>query len=149
MPDSTPDGTSDGGDDEFDKIVEGLDLEMPPPEPIEQDDVDSKQDRDQELWRQPEPKGGGPIYLDEDSIAYRTPPPRPKRPPNKARTWALVTIFGAPGLLVLATIVGILLPRVVVLATALIFVAAVIYLISQLPERGPSHPDWPDDGAVL
>ncbi len=31
----------------------------------------------------------------------------------------------------------------------LTFVAAAIYLVSQLPEHGPSRPDWPDDGAVL
>lgn len=63
--------------------------------------------------------------------------------------WAWAAVLGGPTLMVLATLVGILLPRPAVLAAALIFVAAVIYLISQLPEHGPSRPDWPDDGAVL
>lgn len=138
MPDSTPENQG----DEFDRIVEGLDLEMPRPEHVE------KEVARERPVTPPEPKAWAPVW-DEDSIAYRNPPPRPRRPPSKARTAAWVTVLGAPTLLVMSTLVRIILPRPVVLAAALTFVAAVIYLISQLPERGPAHPDSPDDGAVL
>lgn len=131
-------------DEEFNKIVEGLELEVPPSL-----DVEEPQGRHpSDPTFQPEPKRRAPAEHD-DEIAYRTPSPRPKRPPSKARACAWVAVLAGPGLLVTATLMGILLPRIVVLAAALIFVAAVIYLISQLPEHGPSHPDWPDDGAVL
>ncbi len=135
MPDSTPDP-----DDEFHRIVEGLDLEMPRTENVEREVA-----REQP---EPEPEAPQPRW-DEDAIAYRNPPPRPPRPPSRARTLAWIAVLGAPSLLVLSTVVRILLPRPIVLAAALTFVAGVIYLISQLPERGPSHPDSPDDGAVL
>lgn len=132
-------------DEEFKKIVEGLDLELPfPPE----ESACGRHPSDPRF--QPEPKRRAPAERpDEDEAAYRTPPSRPKRPPSRARTLAWVAVLGGPTLLVLASLAGVLLPRAVVLAAALTFVAAVIYLISQLPEHGPSRPDWPDDGAVL
>lgn len=131
-------------DEEFNKIVEGLDLQLPPSPEIEEPQGRHPSDP----TFQPEPKRRAPAERDDD-IAYRTPSPRPKRPPSRARTLAWIAILGAPTLLVTATLAGVLLPRTVVLAAALTFVAAVIYLISQLPEHGPSRPDWPDDGAVL
>ncbi len=131
-----------GGDDEFDRIVEGLDLEMPPTEHVERE-IAREQPKPE-----PAPEAFEPAW-DEDAIAYRTPPPRQKRPPSKARTASWIAVLGAPALLVLATVVRILLPRPIVLAFALTFVAGLIYLIAQLPERGPGHPDSPDDGAVL
>lgn len=131
-------------DDEFNKIVDGLDLELPFPPPVE-----SGVHHPSDPQFQPEPKRRAPAEREEDEIAYRTPPPRPKRPPSRARTVAWGAVLGGPILLVLATLFGILLPRPVVFSAALTFVAAVIYLISQLPEHGPSRPDWPDDGAVL
>ena len=139
------DRTPESGDDEFDKIVESLDLELPFPDEA----PEPEQWSTPEPWSQPEPKRRAPAERDDDDVAYRTPPARQRRPPNRARTLAWVAVLGGPGLLVLATMVGILLPRPVVLAAAIIFVAAVIYLISQLPEHGPSRRDWPDDGAVL
>lgn len=131
-------------DEEFKKIVEGLELELPFPTHEEKPGPRHPSD----AGFQPEPKRRAPAERDED-VAYRTPAPRHKRPPSRARTAAWIAVLGGPTLLVLATLVGILLPRTIVLAVALTFVAAVIYLISQLPEHGPSRPDWPDDGAVL
>lgn len=131
-------------DDEFNRIVEGLDLELP--FPAEAEEPPQRHPSDPRF--QPEAKRRAPTEHDED-VAYRTPPPRPRRALGRARALAWIAVLGGPSLLVVATIAGILLPRAVVFSVALIFVAAVIYLISQLPERGPSHPDWPDDGAVL
>ena len=126
-------------DEEFDKIVEGLELEMPAFEYFEPEPAPEAAPTVQ----------AEPIDFDDEAIAYRTPPPRPRRQPSKGRTAAWVVLIAGPILLTLSSIIGFMLPRPAVLAAALIFVAAVIYLISQLPERGPSHPDWPDDGAVL
>jgi len=132
-------------EEEFKKIVEGLDLELPFPV----DDGSPGQLHPSEPGFQPEPKRRAPAERDEDEIAYRTPPPRRGRRLSWARALAWSAVLGGPSLLVLATLIGILLPRTVVLSAAMVFVAAVIYLISQLPEHGPSRRDWPDDGAVL
>lgn len=152
MPDSTPES----GEDEFDKIVEHLDLEIPFPAEVEKPEGRHPSDP---LFRpgrrnRSEPRkhsqDAEPASVEPDEeLAYRTPPARPARPPSRARTLAWVSILGSPTLMVVATLSAIILPRPVVLALALTFVAAVIYLISQLPEHGPSRPDWPDDGAVL
>lgn len=125
--------------DEFDRIVEGLELDLsfteeivPEPEP------------------EPAPPRPDPVdEYDADEVAYRIPPPRTPHPPSRARMAAWIVIVCGPMLMVAATVAGLVLPRPVVVAASLIFVAAVIYLISRLPEHGPSHPDWPDDGAVL
>ena len=113
---------ADGPGDEFDRIVEGLDLglEFPAEEPL------------------PAP----PLVHPSGATANVTPP-------NRRRAVAWGAVLGAPLLLILATVSGWLLPRSLVAVAALIFVAGSIYLISQLPEHGPGHPDWPDDGAVL
>lgn len=123
-------------DEEFHKIVDGLDIDLPFPESV----------------RDPEP--APPVELSEadeypDDLSYRIPPRRPLHFPSGARLWAWAAIVAGPIVLVLTTMADVWLPSSVVLAAAITFVAAVIYLIAQLPERGPSHPDWPDDGAVL
>ena len=48
-----------------------------------------------------------------------------------------------------ASLVHLILPRPVLLGIALLFVASAVFLIAQLPDRGPAEPDWPDDGAQL
>lgn len=123
-------------DEEFHKIVDGLDFDIPFPETV------------------PDPEPLPPPELAkeadyDDDLSYRIPVRRPLRIPTGARLWAWAAVVAGPILLVLATMSDLWLPGTVILAAAIIFVAAVIYLIAQLPERGPSHPDWPDDGAVL
>lgn len=132
-------------DDEFDKIVEHLDLGFPFPADLDESPRERRPDPSTEA----EPPDRRWDEDREEELAYRTPPPRSERPPSRARTLAWVTVLGGPGLMVSATLFAIVLPRPVVLALAITFVAAVLYLISQLPEHGPSRPDWPDDGAVL
>ena len=111
-----------GSGDEFDRIVEGLDLELEFPAE--------------------EPMPASPVV--HTSGATEGAPPS-----NHRRAFAWGAVLGAPLLLILATVSGWLVPRPLVVVAALIFVAGSIYLISQLPEHGPGHPDWPDDGAVL
>ena len=156
-----PDDARSDPDDEFDRIVEHLDLDLSFPaddsrrhrHPSEQPPDDPGPDlRDEptlpeELAQYSSGKQRSPD--EPDDLAYRTPPPRIPRPPSRSRTAAWIAVLGGPSLLMLATLGGVILPRPIVLAAALTFVAASIFLFSQLPERGPSHPDWPDDGAVL
>ncbi len=126
--------------DDFDKIVEGLNLDLefpdeaPDPAPVEPPPVVGSDDTE-------------PVEPEEPF--YRQVEPTPLRPRSRGVTMAWTALGGAPLLLVVATMVGEILPRPILAGAVLTFVAAAIYLVSQLPEHGPSRPDWPDDGAVL
>jgi hypothetical protein len=123
--------------DEFDRIVEGLDLDLsfadePLPEPP--------------AAPQPPPRQTQPP---EDEQFYRHVDARPLVPRRRGVVLAWAGVIGAPMLLVLATVAHVFLDRPIVAGAALTFVASAIYLFLQLPEHGPSRRDWPDDGAVL
>ena len=129
--------------DDFDKIVEGLELDL------------SFVDQPQEPAVEPEPELS-PMTDDEVDAAddveepfYRQVDSTPLIPRRRSVLLAWVGVLGAPLSLVLATVSGVFLDRAIVAAASLIFVGAAIYLILQLPEHGPSRRDWPDDGAVL
>jgi hypothetical protein len=129
--------------DDFDRIVEGLDLDLTfPDEPI--DPEPARPDPDALRWAaEPDPvEAQEPFYR-------RVNDPMPLVPRRRGVLLAWVGVIGAPLLLVLATVAHVFLARPIVAGAALIFVAAAIYLFLQLPEHGPSHRDWPDDGAVL
>ncbi len=126
--------------DDFDKIVEGLDLDLEFPDEVPDpvavnpplvwsDDTDEPPEIEEPFYRKVEPAS-----------------PRPRR---RGTVLAWIALAGAPLLLVIATMFGEILPRPILGAAVLTFVAAAIYLVSQLPEHGPGRPDWPDDGAVL
>ena len=131
--------------DDFDKIVEGLELDL------------SFVDQPQEPVVEPEPEPEwSPMTDDEVDAAddveepfYRQVDSTPLIPRRRSVLLAWVGVLGAPLSLVLATVSGVFLDRAIVAAASLIFVGAAIYLILQLPEHGPSRKDWPDDGAVL
>ena len=125
--------------DDFDKIVQGLefDLSFPaePADPIPDEPAE-------------------PVPDVDDGIAaeepfYRKVTSAPLMPRRRGPILAWCGLLGAPLALVLATVAGEILPRPILAGAVLTFVAAAIYLISQLPEHGPSRRDWPDDGAVL
>ncbi|KQX76153.1 MULTISPECIES: hypothetical protein [Aeromicrobium] len=124
--------------DEFDRIVEGLDLDLSfadepvadPPSP-------------------PSPPQAAPVEPAEDEQFYRHVDARPIVPRRRGIVLAWAGVIGAPMLLVLATVAHVFLDRPIVAGAALTFVASAIYLFLQLPEHGPSRRDWPDDGAVL
>ena len=126
--------------DDFDKIVEGLELDLefpdeaPDPEPVEPPPLVWSDDTE-------------PVEAEEPF--YRKVEPAALRPRRRGVALAWIGLAGAPLALVVATMFGEILPRPVLGAAVLIFVAAAIYLVAQLPEHGPSRPDWPDDGAVL
>ncbi|MFI5425934.1 hypothetical protein [Aeromicrobium sp. UC242_57] len=124
--------------DEFDKIVEGLDLDLSfpdePADPVVPDPV-------------PQAEVDDPI--EDEEPFYRRVDPTPLIPRRRGILLAWAGVVGAPLSLVLATVAHIYLDRPVLAAAALIFVASATYLFLQLPEHGPSRRDWPDDGAVL
>ena len=128
--------------DDFDKIVEGLELYLSfiveSPEPAEEEPTWSPRTDDE---------------IDaadaEEEPFYRKVEPTPLIPRRRSVLLAWVGVLGAPLALVLATMSGVVLDRPIVAAASLTFVGAAIYLILQLPEHGPSRRDWPDDGAVL
>lgn len=125
-------------DDEFDEIVQGLDLDLSFP-----DDPP-----------RPPPAAAPaspPVDFDDlpDEPFYRKVTPPPPRPPHRGRTAAWIAVLGSPVAIMVFTFLHVWLARPVLLGIGLIFVAGAIYLISQLPEHGPSRPDWPDDGAAL
>ncbi len=128
--------------DDFDRIVEGLDLDLSfPDEPA---DPAVAPDLGRLDWR---PEDDEPTQVEEPF--YRRVEPTPLIPRRRGVMIAWSGVIGAPLLLVLATITHVFLGRAIIAGATLIFVAAAIYLFLQLPEHGPSRRDWPDDGAVL
>jgi hypothetical protein len=122
--------------DEFDRIVEGLDLDLSfADEPL----ADPA----------PPPLAAPRVEPAEDEQFYRHVDATPLVPRRRGIVLAWAGVVGAPLLLVLATVAHVYLDRPLVAGAVLIFVASAIYLFLQLPEHGPSRRDWPDDGAVL
>ncbi len=125
--------------DEFDRIVEGLDLDLSfVDEPVAETPPVA-----------PQPPAQAEPRPAEDEQFYRHVDARPLIPRRRGIVLAWAGVIGAPMLLVLATVAHVFLDRPIVAGAALIFVASAIYLFLQLPEHGPSRRDWPDDGAVL
>lgn len=125
--------------DDFDKIVEGLELDL-----SFDDDLDEPEVEEPPAWS-PAPDDD----TETEEPFYRRVEPTALIPRRRGIMMAWLGVLGAPLSLVIATVSGVVLDRPVVSAASLIFVAAAIYLILQLPEHGPSRRDWPDDGAVL
>ncbi len=129
--------------DDFDKIVEGLELDLSfideTPEPADEEP--------EPAWS---PRTDDEIdAADDEEPFYRKVEPTPLVPRRRSVLLAWIGVLGAPLSLVVATMSGVVLDRPIVAAASLTFVGAAIYLILQLPEHGPSRKDWPDDGAVL
>ena len=129
--------------DDFDKIVEGLELDL--------SFVDEPRNRlDRSRSRRGRRSRDDEVdAADAEEPFYRKVEPTPLIPRRRSVLLAWVGVLGAPLSLVVATLSGRFLDRPIVAAASLIFVGAAIYLILQLPEHGPSRKDWPDDGAVL
>ena len=110
-------------EDPFDEIVRRLDLDLtfPAPTPVE----------------------------DDDDAFYRHVEPPPARHLNVRHLWAWLGVISGPVAIMVASLVHVILPRPMLLGIALLFVASAVFLIAQLPDRGPAEPDWPDDGAQL
>ncbi|MFT4299018.1 MAG: hypothetical protein QM597_05225 [Aeromicrobium sp.] len=122
----------------FDEIVDGLELEVP-------SDLTAAEPAPFSALR-PEPE-----YVDFDDLPdeefYREVPRELLPPMPWPAMLAWVTALGLPGLLVVCTMVGVFLPRPVVLSAGLLTVVAVVYLFSRLPSSRRDSGD--DGGAVL
>ena len=137
-------------DDEFDEIVQNLDLDLSFPEdPREPQHPSVRRHRRPQPHSEAEAEEPEPFDDLPDEPFYRRVPPAPIRPKHRGRTLAWAGVLGSPLAIVLATFAHVWLPKSVLLGIGLTFVASSIYLISQLPEYGPGRPDWPDDGAAL
>lgn len=128
--------------DPFDEIVRNLDLEIdfpeesapvPTPEPVHPSVASTVDDDDD----------------DDDDKFYRRVEPRPIVPRSPRVLLAWLGVIGSPICIMATSLMNLIMPRPILLGCGLVFVAASIYLIAQLPERGPGEPHWPDDGAQL
>lgn len=132
-----------GDRDEFDRIVEGLDLDL------------GFLDEDPEPEPTPEPEPPAPIEHpvssarspDVDEEFYRRVDFGPRQPWRRDIILGWIGILGSPGVLVVGTVLGIIVPRSILAALTLVFLASAVYLISQLPERNGG--DGTGDGAVI
>jgi len=123
--------------DPFDEIVRNLDLDLdftePAPTPAPH----------------PQPALPSAASTEEDDQFYRRVEPRPVVPHNPRILLAWLGVLAGPICIMVISAVHLIMPRPVLLGCGLVFVASAIYLIAQLPERGPGEPYWPDDGAQL
>lgn len=132
-----------GETDDFDDIVEHLDLDLSFPDEHEHPSM-RRPRKESEAEAEPESFDDLP-----DEPFYRRVQPAPILPHRRGPTLAWLAVLGSPAAIMVSSVMHVLLPRPVLLGLGLIFVAGSIYLISQLPEHGPGRPDWPDDGAAL
>jgi hypothetical protein len=138
--------------DDFDEIVQNLDLDLSfPDDPREPQHPSVRRHRRADMHSEAETEDEEPESFDDmpDEPFYRRVEPATIWPRHRGRTLAWIAVLGSPLAIVLFTLVHVWLPKSVLLGIGLTFVAASIYLISQLPENGPGRPDWPDDGAAL
>ena len=137
--------------DDFDEIVQRLDLDLTFPEQPTKREPEHPSVRRHRRAESPTEAEDEPESFDDmpDEPFYRKVEPAPIRPRHRGRTLAWIAVLGSPLAIILFTLAHVWLPKSVLLGIGLTFVAGSIYLISQLPEHGPARPDWPDDGAEL
>lgn len=133
--------------DDFDRIVEGLDLDVTGLEDFDDSAARVAAAREQaelaELAERQRESEEPP-----DDQFYREVGPADLHADNRTKiAWGV--IIAGPALLVLSTIASINLPMAAIVTVIAASVGAVVYLIARLPDRGPSNPEWPDDGASL
>ncbi len=142
MPAADRSGAGGSGGDEFDRIVERLDLDLSFPDDETAPNPGAADDEASRPWSR------GPDADDEEEPFYRRVQPS-ERPWRRGTTLAMTALVGAPLTLVVCSLMAIIVPRAVLAALVLLFVAGAVYLIAQLPEHGPADRDGPDDGAVI
>ena len=135
--------------DDFDRIVEGLDLDLTGLEDFDASaarvtaERERAEARAREEWRR-----AAEAQEAADDQFYREVGPARLRSRGRVR-FAWFVFVGGPALLLVTTMASMPLPTFVAALVVIAIVVSVVYLISQLPDRGPSNPDWPDDGAAL
>ena len=133
--------------DDFDRIVEGLDLDV---DGLGDFDAQAARIAAERERRELEEQQRREAADDEEPTEqfYREVGPADLRADPRTKA-AWIAVIGAPVLLLVATMASWRLPAFVIGVVITAAVAGVVYLIARLPQRGPSNPDWPDDGAAL
>lgn len=137
-------GGDNSGDDDFDRIVAGLELSMP--EDLEPPSGPAAEEPD--VF---DPKFSDPVEPDPETDTgaegFVPPDPGPLPPLDTVSRGAWAVLFGAPAVLLVAVVLAWQLPQVVTGLLVLGFVGALVLL---LVKRGnDSRGDDPDEGAVL
>lgn len=133
--------------DEFDRIVEGLDLDLDGLEDLDEAAERRARESEEEPAEPELPPELREDDLDEVPFYRQVPPARVRPTPGTGVAW--VGVLAAP-LLVLASLVfDFWVPNWLIAALTVASVSSVTWLFWRLPERGPSQRDWPDDGAAL
>jgi hypothetical protein len=83
---------------------------------------------------------------DEGHFVPPPPPPLPQLEPLTLLAW--VGVLGSVIVAVFATLVGWVIPRLLLMAMIVGFIGGVVVLIARI-SRDPTDPDHPDDGAVV
>ncbi|MFS0884772.1 hypothetical protein [Aeromicrobium sp. 179-A 4D2 NHS] len=133
--------------DDFDRIVEGLELDLTGLDDFDDAAARAAAARERAELEEQQRREAEP---DEDPAEqfYRQVGPADLRADPRTRL-AWFVVIGGPAVLLLASMASLRPPAPVVGLVIAAAVAGVVYLIARLPDRGPSNPDWPDDGAAL
>jgi hypothetical protein len=84
---------------------------------------------------------------DDEHFVPPTPPPLPKLDSITKGAWA--ALFGGPGYLVVATVVGWSVSGIAAFCAVAAFITGFALLVLRMNEPGPAGPDDGDDGAVV
>ena len=85
-------------------------------------------------------------WEDEGHFVPPPPPPLPQLDPLMLLAW--IGVLGSVVIAVFATLVGWVIPRLLLLAMIVGFIGGIVVLIARV-SRDPTDPDHPDDGAVV
>jgi len=140
-----PDPTS--SSDDFDRIVEGLDLDLTGLDDLDAEAARLAAERERRELEEQQRREAVEDVDPEEQFYRDVGPAELRADPRTKAAWAAV--IGGPVLLLVATMASWRLPALVVGLVIAAAVGGVVYLIARLPDRGPSSPDWPDDGAAL
>lgn len=133
--------------DDFDRIVEGLDLDLSGLDDFDAEAARVAAARERDELEQEQRREAEPDEPKEDQF-YREVGPADLRADSRTKL-AWFVVVGGPAVLLLSVMASMRPPTFLVAIVIAAAVAAVVYLIARLPDRGPSNPDWPDDGAAL
>jgi hypothetical protein len=147
-----------GYDDPPEPPVEGVATARPWPASEDSDDTPEAHDAPPDV-EEPTPAIGSGLVIsptdplnteatwdDEGHFVPPPPPPLPRLEPLTLLAW--IGVIGSVAVAVFATLVGWVIPHLVLVAMIVGFIGGIVILIARL-SREPPDPDHPDDGAVV
>lgn len=133
--------------DDFDRIVEGLELDLTGLDDFDDAAARAAAARERAELEEQQRREAEPEEDPAEQFYRQVGPADLRADPRTRLAWFVV--IGGPAVLLLASMASLRPPAPVVGLVIAAAVAGVVYLIARLPDRGPSNPDWPDDGAAL